>query len=71
MKDFASSGHQCRPLTDRDGIEYDSSDDELEQLPDIITDAMNDLSIDTAPLARWHGKSSSKFVCFGPPCYAL
>ena len=62
LKDYASSNFKaCKPITDYDNIEYESSDDDFgpEQVPDIITDAMQDLSLGD-PALRFHGKSSSK-----------
>jgi len=63
LKDYASNNFKaCKPITDYDNIEYESSDDEFgpEQVPDIITDAMQDLSLGDPALSRFHGKSSSK-----------
>lgn len=61
MKDYASNSFDsCKPMTEYDNIEYETSDDDVgpDQLPDIITDAMQDLSLGEH-LTRFHGKSSS------------
>lgn len=64
MRDYASANFEgCKPITDYDQVEYETSDDDVgpDQLPDIITDAMQDLSLGEHALSRFHGKSSSKF----------
>ena len=77
MKDLVSQKFgECRPISEYENLEYETSDDDFgpDQLPDIITDAMNDLSIDsTSPLqrtelARFHGKSSSEHHKFPLSC---
>lgn len=64
LKDFASNNFEgCKPITDYDNIEYETSDDDVgpDQVPDIITDAMQDLSLGDHALSRFHGKSSSTY----------
>lgn len=50
-------------MTEYENIEYETSDDDVgpDQLPDIITDAMQDLSLGEHALTRFHGKSSSVY----------
>lgn len=63
MRDYAQSKQfdTCKPVQDYDNVDYETSDDELgpNQLPDIITDAMQDLSLSEHAVSRFHGKSSS------------
>lgn len=63
LKDYASCNIEgCKPVTDYENVEYETSDDDVgpDQLPDTITDAMQDLSLVEHALSRFHGKSSSK-----------
>lgn len=57
--------NNCKPLSLRaevTGDGYETSEDEMDPdtLPDLITDAMQDLSLGDTHLTRFHGKSSSK-----------
>ncbi|KAF8322612.1 hypothetical protein DL93DRAFT_2050436 [Clavulina sp. PMI_390] len=61
LKDFAATkAIDCAPVDQYD-VEFETSDDDVgpDQLPDIITDAMQDLSLGENGIARFHGKSSS------------